>query len=71
MLGVLKFSVLQGAIFSFFLLLDRVLELQNCKVQLNGCLCIARLQVVIKDSGDQFAASLHEGLLIRFIFNNR
>jgi hypothetical protein len=56
---------------SLFLLLYRVLELQNRKVQLHGCLCIARLQVVIKNSGDLLTAfaSLHEGLLISFIFN--
>ena len=56
---------------SFFLLLYCVLELQNRKVQLYGCFSAVCLQVVIKDSGDQFPASLHECLLIRFIFNNR
>lgn len=36
---------------SFFLLLYRVLELQNRKVQLDGCLRIARLHIVVKEPG--------------------
>jgi hypothetical protein len=46
-----------------------VLELQDCKVQLDRCLSIARLQVVIKDAGDQFAASMHQVLLFGFILD--
>jgi len=44
-------------LFQKFFLLYRVLELQDREVQFDGCLCIARLQVVVKDSGDQLAAS--------------
>lgn len=41
-------------------LLYRVLELQNSKVQFNGCFCVTCLQIIIQDFGNQLTASLHE-----------
>ena len=54
-----------------FLLLDRVPEFQNCKVQLNGGFTIACIPAVIQDSGDQLAAPPHKRLLLRLVMNRR
>jgi hypothetical protein len=37
-----------------------MLELQNCEVQLDGGLRIARMKAVVKDSANQLTTFLHE-----------